>query len=79
MLTKYMNAALAHAQYELLSDEEGYYASIPELPGVWGNGETIEATRDDLREALEGWIALALQRGVPVPAIDGVGLAFQAV
>ena len=79
MLTRYMNAALAHAQYELLSDEEGYYASIPELPGVWGNGETIEATRDDLREALEGWIALALQRGVKVPEIDGVSLAFQAV
>jgi predicted RNase H-like HicB family nuclease len=78
MLTRYMNAALVHAHYELLSEEEGYYASIPELPGVWGNGETIEATRDDLREALEGWIALALQRGVPIPEIDGVGLAFMA-
>lgn len=78
MLTKYINAALAHADYELLSEEEGYYASIAELPGVWGNGETIEATRDDLREALEGWIALALQRGVPIPEVDGIGLAFQA-
>ena len=79
MLTKYMNVALAHAHYELLSEDEGYYASIPELPGVWGNGDTIETTRDDLREALEGWIALALQRGVRVPEIDGVSLAFQAV
>ncbi len=79
MLTDYLNAALNCAQYELLPDGEGFYGAIPELPGVWGNADTVEATREDLREALEGWVTLALQQGIPIPEIDDIVLASQAV
>ena len=75
MLTDYITAAMNRAHYELLPDGEGVYAEIPELPGVWANGDTVEETRDDLRLALEGWIALALARNVPIPDIDGVRIA----
>ena len=75
MLTEYIAAALRHARYEFLPDGEGVYAEIPNLPGVWANGDTVEETREDLRLALEGWVALALARGVPIPELDGVGLA----
>ncbi len=79
MLTEYITAALRRAHYEILPDGEGVYAEIRELPGVWANGDTVEETRDDLRLALEGWIALALERGVSIPELDGVGIALTAV
>ena len=75
MLTDYIMAAMNRAHYELLPDGEGIYAEIPGLPGVWGNGETVEGAREDLRLALEGWIALALSRNVPIPDLDGVRIA----
>lgn len=34
-------------------DSEGYYAYSPTLPGCYSNGPTIEATRKNIREALE--------------------------
>ena len=79
MLTDYITAALRRAHYELLPDGEGVYAEIRELPGVWANGDTVEETREALRLALEGWIALALARGVPIPELDGLGIAIISV
>ena len=75
MLTEYITAAMDRAHYELLPDGEGIYAEIPDLPGVWANAETVETTRADLQRALEGWIALALARNVPIPELDGVRIA----
>ena len=78
MLTDHITTALRRAHYELLPDGEGVYAEIRELPGVWANGDTVEETREALRLALEGWIALALARGAPIPGLDGVGIAVTA-
>lgn len=75
VLTEYITTAMQHAHFELLPDGEGIYAEIRELPGVWANADTVEATREDLRLALEGWIALALTRGIPIPELDGIRLA----
>lgn len=33
--------------------EAGYWAICPEVPGANGQGETIEETKDDLRQAIE--------------------------
>jgi predicted RNase H-like HicB family nuclease len=76
-LTRHLNAALLRATFEELPGDEGYFGVIPELPDVWGNGATLEAAREDLHEALEGWVALALQRGIPIPDLDGISLIFQ--
>ena len=75
MLTDYITAAMRRAHYELHPDDEGIYAEIPGLPGVWANGDTVEEVSEDLRLALEGWIALALSRIVPIPDLDGISLA----
>ena len=40
-------------------DGGGYSASIPALPGCHTQGETIEEVRANLREAAEGWLAVA--------------------
>jgi predicted RNase H-like HicB family nuclease len=42
----------------------GYSASIPALPGCHTQGETLEEVRANLREAAEGWLAVAHEDGI---------------
>ncbi len=53
--------------YEIVDDPEPYYGEISECKGVWATGETLEECRRNLEEALEGWIVVRLQRGLPIP------------
>jgi len=53
--------------------EGGYWAICPEVPGANGQGETIEETKDNLREAIQ--IILEdrkadILRGLPEEAIQ---------
>ena len=41
-----------------------YSASIPALPGCHTQGETLDEVRSNLREAAEGWLAVAHEDGV---------------
>ena len=79
MLTAYINAAMRKAHYEILPDGEGFFGTIECLQGVWANADTLEACREELREALEEWIVLGLRMGHPLPEIDGVTLNVQEV
>jgi predicted RNase H-like HicB family nuclease len=45
-------------------DVGGYSASIPALPGCHTQGETIDEVRANLREAAEGWLAVAHEDGL---------------
>ncbi len=36
-----------------VSPEGGFWAICPEVPGANGQGETIEETKDNLRQAIE--------------------------
>jgi len=74
MLTRYLNEALEHAHYEIIKDEEPYYGEIPELPGVWASGVTLEACRRNLAEALEDWLLFSIAKSLPIPAIGSVTL-----
>ncbi len=40
-------------------DVGGYSASIPALPGCHTQGETLDEVRANLRDAAEGWLAVA--------------------
>jgi hypothetical protein len=42
MLIQYIKAALEHAKYEIIDDEEPYYGEVPKLQGVWASGKTPE-------------------------------------
>ena len=46
------------------SDAGGYSASIPALPGCHTQGETLDEVRANLREAAEGWLAVAHADGL---------------
>jgi predicted RNase H-like HicB family nuclease len=74
MLTQYLQAALDRARYEMIEDEEPFYGEVPELPGVWATGKTLEECRRHLASALEDWILFSLAKGLPIPALGDVVL-----
>jgi predicted RNase H-like HicB family nuclease len=59
MLTKYIEAAMKKAHYELIEDGT-FWGNIPGFQGLWGNAPTLEACREDLKGALEVWLVLGL-------------------
>ncbi len=71
MLTEYIAAALHHAHYKLLEDG-AYFGEVPELPGTWANAPTLEDCREELREVVEAWIMVGLNRGGAFPVLDGL-------
>lgn len=73
MLTKFIATAMQKANYELLEDGT-FYGEISECEGVWGNGKTLESCREDLQDALEGWIILGFRLGHKFPILEGIDL-----
>ena len=74
MLTKYIQAALHHAKYEILDDDGSFYGDIPVCNGVYANTSNLEECREQLEEVLEEWILLSIYRNLPLPVIDGIEL-----
>jgi predicted RNase H-like HicB family nuclease len=79
MLTKYIQAALRHAAYEILPDDRSFYGEIPVCNGVYANAATLGDCRDQLVEALEEWILFRVHKNLPLPVIDGIELAVKEV
>lgn len=79
MLTKYIEAALRRAKYEILSDDASFYGEIPGFDGVYANSDTLEVCRRELEEVLEEWILFRVSRNLPLPVIDGIELAIKEV
>ena len=71
VLTRYIEAAMRHAQTEWLEQDGVWYSEIPMLPSVWATAETPESARSQLQEVLEDWVALGLSLNRPLPAIQG--------
>lgn len=77
MFAEYINAALSKANYKILDNGE-YVVTVPGLQGVWATGKTIEGARTELVEVIEGWIALRLRLGLPIPSIDNQAIEASA-
>lgn len=73
MLTRYIQAAMHQAVYELLEDGS-FYGEIPSCKGVWSNADTLEACREELQDALEGWIILGLRLNHFLPVLSEIDL-----
>ena len=70
MLTEYIDEALHRARYELIEDNETpYYGEVPELPGVWAAGRTLEDCRRELKEVVEGWILISVRQSLDIPRL----------
>lgn len=74
MLTKYIEAAMRHAHYEILADDGTYYGEIPECQGVYANARTLEECREELAEVLEDWLLFRIHKNLALPKIDGLTL-----
>jgi predicted RNase H-like HicB family nuclease len=46
------------------ADEGGFWAEVPALPGCISEGDTLEETLTNIREAAEGWLEVAAERVV---------------
>ncbi len=79
MLTKYIQAAMRRAEYEIIEDDGTYYGRIPGFQGVWANESTLEDCREELQSALEDWLLFSLVNGFPVPVVDGIELSIERV
>jgi len=77
MLTKYLAAAMKHARYEILTDDDTYYGEIPECQGVYANAATLEDCRSELAQVLEDWLLLRIHKNLPLPKIDGIELTIK--
>lgn len=74
MLTKYLEAAMRHAHYEILADDGTYYGEIPECRGVYANAQTLEECRSELAQVLEDWLLFRIYKNLALPKIDGIKL-----
>jgi predicted RNase H-like HicB family nuclease len=79
MIQKYLQKAMETAHYELLEDNEGFYAEIPGAPGVWATGSTLEACRQELLEVLEEWVIVGIAMGHDLPEFEGVTIKVKSV
>jgi predicted RNase H-like HicB family nuclease len=72
MLSQYIQAALEQAHYEMIEDEEPFYAEVPGLDGVWATGKSMEECRRNLQDAIEDWLFFSIAKGLPIPALGDV-------
>ena len=77
MLTKYLEAAMKHAHYEILADDGSYYGEIPQCQGVYANAPTLEECRNELAEVIEGWLLFRIHKNLTLPKIDGLKLTIK--
>lgn len=75
MFAEYIQAALDRAKYKVIEDEKPFFASVPELPGVWASGKIIEECRRELISVIEGWVLLRLRMGRSIPSLGGITIS----
>jgi len=44
------------------AEEGGFWAEVPALPGCVTQGETLDELNANIREAIEGWLAVEEQQ-----------------
>ncbi len=77
MFAEYIQAALERAVYKTLEgEEEPIFVSVPELPGAWATGKTVEEARKELIGVIEEWVLLGIRLGHPIPPIGGHTISF---
>ena len=75
MLIEYVEAAMHHAKYEVLSDQRKYYGEIPQCKGVYASAKNLEECRKQLTEVLEEWVLVRVYRHLRLPVFNGVKLS----
>ena len=54
--------------FELQPEPEGgYTVTIPSLPGCISYGQNFEEAIEMIKDAMDGWLVVARDEGVPIP------------
>ena len=54
--------------FELQPEPEGGYTiTVPSLPGCISYGKTFEKAMEMIKDAMDGWLAVARKEGIPIP------------
>ncbi len=48
-------------------EDGGFVASVPSLPGCYTQGETLDDTRENVQEAIRGYLQVLRDGGDPIP------------
>ena len=48
-------------------DEIGFWAEVVELPGCFASGDTLDELEQDVRDAIEAYLASLEAHGDPIP------------
>jgi predicted RNase H-like HicB family nuclease len=54
------------------TEDEGYSAYSPTLPGCFSNGKTIEEAKKNIREAVQQHVASLIDLAQPIPQMVNV-------
>jgi predicted RNase H-like HicB family nuclease len=73
LVNAYAERAVLHARVREV-DPGVWIASVVGLEGAYGDGRTEDQARDDLREAVIGWVAVKRRLGLPLPELEGLDL-----
>ena len=73
LVDAYVARAMQHA-YTRKVEPGTWFSSVAGLDGAWGDGDTPDEARCELREALTGWIAVKRRLGHEIPALEGLDL-----
>ena len=49
------------------AEEGGYVAFVPALPGCMTQGETFEETKENIKDAISGYVAVLKEDGEKIP------------
>ena len=75
ILAKYIETAMQDADFMIFVEDGTFYGEIYGFEGVWANADTLEECRKELKEVLEGWIILGIERGHEIPVLPSMNPA----
>jgi predicted RNase H-like HicB family nuclease len=69
VFSRYVEAAMRRARYELLKDDGTFYGEVSECRGVYASADNLAECRTALAEVLQDWILFRVRRRLPLPEI----------
>ena len=54
------------------AEEGGYWAEVPALPGCVSEGDTVDETKANIREAIEGYLEVVQEDNIEVGPEDEI-------
>jgi len=52
------------------AEEGGYVVTVPALPGCVSEGDTREEALENIKDAIEGYLAVAREHGISLPNVE---------